>query len=130
MIKNPLGREGINLETLPKSHSLRFAEKHYDITPLYNLNEMFKLNRMCDKFVLGSDQMWNYGLSKPYRQSYYFDFVEDEKKAISYANVLSERILIMHQRNMRKKYRKILPDLRLYLYEMIFPKESVQRILE
>ncbi|MEF2606702.1 MAG: SDR family NAD(P)-dependent oxidoreductase [Schaedlerella sp.] len=85
MIKNPLGREGINLETLPKSHSLRFAEKHYDITPLYNLNEMFKLNRMCDKFVLGSDQMWNYGLSKPYRQSYYFDFVEDEKKAISYA---------------------------------------------
>ena len=85
MIRNPLGNEGLNLGVLPKSHPLLFAEKHYEVTPLYKLNEMKKLNRICDNFVLGSDQMWNYGLSRAYRQSYFFDFVEDDKKAISYA---------------------------------------------
>lgn len=85
MIRNPLGNEGVNLSILPKSHPLLFAEKHYEVTPLYKLNEMEKLNRICDNFVLGSDQMWNYGLSRAYRQSYFFDFVEEDKKAISYA---------------------------------------------
>ncbi len=85
MIKNPLGREGTDLNALPRSHSLRFAAKHYEITPLFHLNEMSKLNQICENFVLGSDQMWNYGLSRPYQQSYFFDFVAENRKSISYA---------------------------------------------
>lgn len=83
MIRNPLGRD-IDINTLAKSHSLRFAKEHYEITPLYRLNEMGKLNEMFDTFLLGSDQMWNYHLSKPYQQSYFFDFVQDEKNKIAY----------------------------------------------
>lgn len=84
MIKNPLGAN-VDVNTLRRSHSLRFASEHYPITPLYKLNEMSKLNGIIDRFILGSDQMWNYGLSKPYGQSYFFDFVDDDRTKISYA---------------------------------------------
>jgi len=84
MIKNPLGAN-IDVNTLRRSHSIKFAAEHYDITPLLRLSEMNKLNESIDRFVLGSDQMWNYGLSKPYKQSYFFDFVNDDKIKIAYA---------------------------------------------
>lgn len=84
MIKNPLGSE-IDVNTLRKSHALRFAAKHYDITPLYRISQMKKLNDICDKFLLGSDQMWHYGLSRPYQQSYFFDFADDDKIKVAYA---------------------------------------------
>lgn len=85
MIKNPLGREGLDLSKLSRSHALVFADKHYEITPLYGINEMDKLNEICDRFVLGSDQMWNYHLSRPYKQTYFFDFVNEDKNKIAYA---------------------------------------------
>ncbi len=85
MIKNPLGREGLDLKKLNRSHPLIFADKHYDITPLYKLDEMSALNNICDKFLLGSDQMWFYNLSRPYKQTYFFDFVDDKKIKVAYA---------------------------------------------
>lgn len=84
MIKNPLGSE-VDINSLRKSHALRFASVNYDITPLYRISEMHKLNDLCDKFLLGSDQMWHYGLSRPYKQSYFFDFVDDDKIKVAYA---------------------------------------------
>ncbi len=83
MIKNPLGRN-IDVSTLCRSHPLRFAEEQYDITPLYRLDELHKLNEMFDTFLIGSDQMWNYFLSQNYKQSYFFDFVRDDKNKIAY----------------------------------------------
>lgn len=85
MIKNPLGKK-IDVDTLRRSHSLRFAAEKYNITPPYKLSEMYKLNEMFDKFVIGSDQMWNYSLSRPYKQSYFLDFAADDKIKISYAS--------------------------------------------
>lgn len=85
MIKNPLGREGIDLTKLPRSHSLIFADKHYKITPLFGIDNMHNLNSICDRFLLGSDQMWNYHLSRPYKQTYFFDFVDDTKIKVAYA---------------------------------------------
>lgn len=85
MIKNPLGREGLDLSKLTRSHSLVFADKHYDITPLMGIDHMAGLNEICDRFLLGSDQMWNYGLSRPYKQTYFFDFVRDDKVKVAYA---------------------------------------------
>lgn len=85
MIKNPLGRTDLDLTTLTPSHPLIFADKHYNVTPFYNLNQMSALNDICDKFLLGSDQMWFYNLSHPYRQTYFFDFVNDDRIKVAYA---------------------------------------------
>lgn len=83
MIRNPLG-SNVDINKLCRSHPLRFAFEQYDITPLYRLNEMHKLNDSFDCFLMGSDQMWNYHLSKNYKQSYYFDFVREDKNKIAY----------------------------------------------
>ena len=87
MIKNPLGMEldTDSLNSLRKSHALKFAARHYNITPLYRISQMNRLNEVCDKFLLGSDQMWNYGLSRPYQQSYFLDFASNDKIKVAYA---------------------------------------------
>lgn len=84
MIDNPIRRESFNLDKLSTSHPLRFAAGRYETTPLYRLDEMNNLNNHCKAFLLGSDQLWNYGLSRNYRQSYFFDFVDDDRLKISY----------------------------------------------
>lgn len=66
-------------------HSIRFAEEHYDISPSYHVSEIKVLNQYCDAFVLGSDQLWNYGVTKIFGHSYFLDFAEDNKKKIAYA---------------------------------------------
>lgn len=85
MIRNPLGNRNLDIDSLPVSHQLRFAKNHYEITPFYSLGQMHELNKMCDTFLVGSDQMWNYHLSRPYQQSYFLDFADREKNMISYA---------------------------------------------
>lgn len=84
MIDNPLNTD-LEIDSLRRSHPLRFAKDHYDIAPFYRLNEMNRLNEMFDSFLIGSDQMWNYSLSAPYQQSYFLDFVNDDKRKFSYA---------------------------------------------
>lgn len=66
-------------------HSIRFAEEHYDISPSYHVSEIAVLNKYCDAFVLGSDQLWNYGVTKIFGHSYFLDFAGDNKKKIAYA---------------------------------------------
>lgn len=65
--------------------SIRFAEEHYDISPSYHVSEIGELNKYCDAFVLGSDQLWNYGVTKIFGHSYFLDFAGDDKKKIAYA---------------------------------------------
>ena len=67
------------------THSRRFAKEHYDIAPPLKLNELKKLNELCDTFVIGSDQVWNYGISKHSGKSFYLDFADSTKKKIAYA---------------------------------------------
>ena len=66
-------------------HSIRFAEEHYDISLSYHVSEIGELNKYCDAFVLGSDQLWNYGVTKIFGHSYFLDFAGDDKKKIAYA---------------------------------------------
>lgn len=82
MIDNPL--QGELEQKLDKTHPRRFAEKHYHISKVYSLDMLYKLNELCDTFIVGSDQLWNYYLSRPYRQMYYLDFADDNKKKIAY----------------------------------------------
>src|SRR5690606_16230515 len=47
-----------------------------------NVNE---LNRIVNTFVIGSDQVWNYGISQHFGKAFYLDFTESTKRRISYA---------------------------------------------
>lgn len=67
------------------THSRRFAEEHYDISPSLKMDEFYKLNDLCDTFILGSDQLWNYGISKNFGKLFYLSFANSEKKKIAYA---------------------------------------------
>ncbi len=84
MIRNPLGRE-IDIDSLERSHPLKFARERYQITKLRPLNRLHELNELFNGFLIGSDQMWNYHLSRPYQQSYFLDFADDKKIKAAYA---------------------------------------------
>lgn len=67
------------------THSRRFALEHYDISRKYKLGELKVLNNHADIFIMGCDQVWNRGISRHFGMSYYFNFVDDSKKMLSYA---------------------------------------------
>ena len=66
------------------THARRFAEEHYTISHVYSPQDMWKYNQMCEQFLLGPDQLWNFGVSRNYGRSFYFDFVEDFKPKLAY----------------------------------------------
>lgn len=71
---------------LGDNHARRFSLSHYrNIAPSQPVSELWRLNRQCDSFVIGSDQVWNYGISSNFGRSFFFDFVDEEKKKIAYA---------------------------------------------
>ena len=70
---------------LEMTHSRRFGNEHYNISPSFTSDEYSKLNALCDTFVVGSDQVWNYGISKHTGKKFYLDFAEDSKRKIAYA---------------------------------------------
>ncbi|MDD6405432.1 MAG: polysaccharide pyruvyl transferase family protein [Clostridiales bacterium] len=84
MIDNPLG-PGKGTEGYSKTHPRTIAGQFYDVSQKYSLQDMSKLNAFCDTFIIGSDQLWNIGLSRPYKQTYYLRFANETKKKISYA---------------------------------------------
>ena len=83
-IRNPLANESLDVSKLVRSHPLRFASEHYEMSEQYSLDKMSNHNEICDRFLLGSDQMWRYELSANYKYSYYFDFVGEDKTKIAY----------------------------------------------
>lgn len=83
MIDKPILSER-DVET-EETHSRRFGREHYNISKHYHLDEMKELNELCDAFIIGSDQVWNYGISKNFGKAFYLDFAEEDKKKIAYA---------------------------------------------
>lgn len=84
MIDKPRISNGQDVE-MQMTHSRKFAAEHYNISKSYELDKMIELNNICDTFVIGSDQVWNYGISKNFGKSYYLDFADSRKKKIAYA---------------------------------------------
>lgn len=75
-------------------HSMKFARKHYDISKPYHVDEIAVLNESCDTFLLGSDQLWKYGVTKVFGHGYFLDFVRDDKNKVAYATSFgSDRFL-------------------------------------
>lgn len=72
-------------EDMEDRHSLKFARAHYDISKAYNVKDIHVLNDICDAFVLGSDQLWKYGVTKIFGHGYFLDFVRKDRRKIAYA---------------------------------------------
>lgn len=68
-----------------KTDGRRFQKEYFPVTPVFSFSELEKLNEYADCFVMGSDQVWNYGISKPYHGAFFLNFVQDDKKKLSYA---------------------------------------------
>jgi nitroreductase len=94
--KNPLlvSKIGANKEDfeLQDIHSIRFAKEHYNLSEVYSLDNISNLNDLVDGYVVGSDQVFNYGVSKNFGKSFYLDFAADNKLKISYASSFGHQI--------------------------------------
>lgn len=73
-------------ETVP----IRFSKKHYNISESYPYDKMVELNKICDKFIVGSDQLWNPNLMKYSGKQYFLSFVDKKNKKVSYATSLGD----------------------------------------
>jgi len=63
----------------------RFGYKHFKLTGKYkNRTDLKKVNELADTFIIGSDQIWNYHLCKSSDTFFYLDFVDEDKRKISY----------------------------------------------
>lgn len=77
--------EPFNEKRMEKRHAMKFARKHYNISKAYNVEEIAELNEICDAFLLGSDQIWKYDITKLFGHSYFLDFVKEDKNKVAYA---------------------------------------------
>jgi len=85
MLDNPLESAALDDDSLVRSHPYRFAQRNgYAIAPRLPVERMRELNPLSDAFMVGSDQLWNYDLSRPYQESYYLAFTDDSKRRIAY----------------------------------------------
>ena len=74
-----------------KNHNLKFdkfrefAEKNLNFSkPFFDFDELVKIENMYDKFIAGSDQVWNYKINKM-DPVYFLGFIEKKSKKSSYA---------------------------------------------
>lgn len=68
-----------------------------DFTPTqYTKNDLSLLNDKFDKFIVGSDQVWN-GICTNYDETYFLNFVSESKKKNSYAASFGKDILTLKE---------------------------------
>jgi len=66
--------------------ALDFAREHFAwISASIELADFPSFNDQVDGYVIGSDQVWNYGISKEFGHSFYLDFADDSKRKLAYA---------------------------------------------
>lgn len=65
--------------------SRKFMEKYANISPSYRWSERNKFNNLCDKFIIGSDQVWTKNAILHMGYMFFLDFVSDDKVKIAYA---------------------------------------------
>ncbi len=64
--------------------SMKFAKNNYDCFPQVNASELRILNKVCDGFIVGGDQLWNNNI--PFcKEDCFLNFAEDDKKKISFS---------------------------------------------
>ena len=63
----------------------KLADEYYDFSIDRTFAEYPNINRYCDIFMIGSDQMWNYWDQKGMGYYYFLDFVDDTHPRLSYS---------------------------------------------
>ncbi len=64
--------------------AMNFAKKNYDYTRQTHVNELRLFNEMCDIFMVGGDQLWNYKIVFS-KEDMFLNFVDDDKTKLSYS---------------------------------------------
>ena len=78
-----------NLIKLPENYNKKkkfnnFIEQNVKLSKeKYTKENISDANKIYDKFIVGSDQVWNYDITNDY--NYYLKFVDDKNKRYSYA---------------------------------------------
>lgn len=79
-------------ESFEGSFADKFGKKYLNLTtPIRTYADFLALNKSCNTFIAGSDQIWNCGCikeshnSKDYHTMFLLDFVQGDNKRISYA---------------------------------------------
>lgn len=84
-----------------------FAKEHYECSSdAFSDNTAEILNMCCDAFVVGSDQVWNKEYSDGYHCGYFYqlDFVDENRKKLSYAASFGSPEGAMTDENAKKFY--------------------------
>ena len=93
MIEKPINRN--DFETNEHCLSRKFARKHYNISEFLNFADLKDLNNLCHTFILGSDQVFNPGCYRPFKNSLFFDFAAPDKKKIAYGTSFGHSDLVL-----------------------------------
>ena len=83
MIEDPLSPS--NKSIFQNSHPYKLAKLFYNISSKKNLTELYELNKKCKGFIVGSDQLWNIGISRKFGSLHFLGFADNSTKKISYA---------------------------------------------
>ena len=71
-----------------------FLKKHIEyFSEEFGREDLNKLSNVCNQFVVGSDQLWNYVVYNDSGHYLQLDFVKDKNKKISYATSFGHDIL-------------------------------------
>ncbi|MCY6484513.1 polysaccharide pyruvyl transferase family protein [Clostridium aestuarii] len=64
----------------------KFSDDYFSTSSIYTSEKKLNQNPpQCDKFICGSDQIWNPSITLGASAPYYLNFVQDKNKKISYA---------------------------------------------
>lgn len=77
----------VNDWEITNTHNAKFINNFYpkeEVSPIIPFNQLYKLNDYCDTFVVGSDQIWNYGINKLFNMAFMLNFVDDSKRKLSF----------------------------------------------
>lgn len=86
----------------------RFIQGHLNLTKRVSYRELYTLDSDFDKFICGSDQIWNPLITGGVDKAYYLDFINDKTKKISYAPSMGTgRIFGFHLKKMFRMIKEI-----------------------
>lgn len=65
--------------------NIKFMERYFHVSKARSYSELKEVNKFCDAFMLGSDQLWVSAYNKILGYTFYLDFADSDKKKLAYA---------------------------------------------